>query len=91
MIVWNLFSFVFNPQLCLHAAGRTKPNGIRDVVVLSFCKSENPFGIEQINDLEKEYARQKEILAKAEKVKDDKTVIETNKKLLSMLKRITKL
>lgn len=43
---------------------------------------------EDINDLKKEYARQKEILAKAEKVKDDKKVIETNKKLLSILQRL---
>ena len=54
------FSFIFNPQLCLHAAGRTKPNGIRDVVVLSFCKSEKPFGFEQINDLEKEQSQRLE-------------------------------
>ena len=46
------FSFIFNPQLCLHAAGRVGVNGIRDVLVFSFCRSSKPFTSAGFDDME---------------------------------------
>lgn len=54
------FSFIFNPQMCLHAAGRVSPKGKRDVLVLSFCKSNMPFTFEQVDDLERDQKRRLE-------------------------------
>jgi len=45
------YSFIFNPQMCLHAAGRVKKNGTRDVLVLSFRKATSAFSDENFNYL----------------------------------------
>lgn len=45
------YSFIFNPQMCLHAAGRVKRNGIRDVLVFSFTKAPIPFSDENFHFL----------------------------------------
>jgi len=48
------FSFIFNPQLCLHAAGRVAKDKKRDVLVLSFCKTDEPIENFNLPQLEKE-------------------------------------
>lgn len=45
------YSFIFNPQMCLHAAGRVKKNEIRDVLVLSFTKADKSFTDDNFNSL----------------------------------------
>jgi hypothetical protein len=51
------FSFIFNPQLCLHAAGRVAKSKNRDVLVLSFCKTDKLLRDFNLSELEAEQVR----------------------------------
>ena len=51
-------SFIFNPQICLHSAGRVEKGSIRDVLCITVASSRGPYNLdENLRALSREQSR----------------------------------